>query len=34
MAGPAGPAPVANPIDAERAFLRTSLVPGLLEPSG
>src|SRR5438876_8604503 len=22
--------PVANPIDAERAFLRTSLVPGLL----
>lgn len=30
MAGLAGPVPVANPIDAERAFLRTSLVPGLL----
>jgi phenylalanyl-tRNA synthetase beta chain len=30
LMGGASPVAVANPIDAERAFLRTSLVPGLL----
>jgi phenylalanyl-tRNA synthetase beta chain len=30
MREPSGAVPVSNPIDAERAFLRTSLLPGLL----
>jgi phenylalanyl-tRNA synthetase beta chain len=30
LMGGSAPVPVTNPIDAERAFLRTSLVPGLL----